>query len=92
MSSVEYTLRDAWQRILGVEDFSGDDNFFDLGGDSFAAAKLAEMMRDAGAQVRVFDIVRAPTFSDLVAIIQQGSSHGEQTPGGIASAPPGVPQ
>src|SRR5206468_11172136 len=35
---------DAWQSALGIEGIGIDDNFFDLGGDSMLAVRVAEAL------------------------------------------------
>ncbi|MGP3634964.1 MupA/Atu3671 family FMN-dependent luciferase-like monooxygenase [Streptomyces sp. 24-1644] len=41
------TLRTVWESVLDVRGFSGTANFFDLGGNSIAAIRLVNRVRDA---------------------------------------------
>lgn len=44
---MEETIRTIWQDVLGRE-ISVDDNFFDLGGNSLLAVRIASAMRGQG--------------------------------------------
>ena len=51
-----------WCRVLGARTIGRDDNFFDLGGDSFLAMKLHHELREAlGRGMSLIDIFRYPT-------------------------------
>ncbi|KID83501.1 bassianolide synthetase, partial [Metarhizium majus ARSEF 297] len=67
--SREDTLRQLWFRNLNIDPKSHIQaaNFFDLGGDSIAAIKMANMARSAGIELSVADIIRYPDLSNLVS-------------------------
>ena len=46
-SDLERTVLGVWEEILGFEGIGIDDNFFDLGGDSFAAVQVVSGLKDA---------------------------------------------
>ncbi|MFD3307834.1 MupA/Atu3671 family FMN-dependent luciferase-like monooxygenase [Streptomyces sp. NPDC058694] len=58
--SVLETLRTVWKSVLDVDDVSDDANFFDLSGNSIAAIRLVNRVRDA---LHV-DIALADFFAD----------------------------
>ncbi|MCR3730950.1 natural product biosynthesis luciferase-like monooxygenase protein [Streptomyces umbrinus] len=58
--SVLETLRTVWKSVLGVDDVADDSNFFDLSGNSIAAIRLVNRVRDA---LHV-DIALADFFAD----------------------------
>ncbi len=62
----EVRIAEAWKRVLGVEQVGAGDNFFDLGGDSFAAVKAT---RDIGDGMKVIDLFRHPTVRALAAAL-----------------------
>ncbi|KAH0593017.1 hypothetical protein MHUMG1_09264 [Metarhizium humberi] len=66
--SREETLRQLWFRNLNIDPKSHIQaaNFFDLGGDSIAAIKMANMARSAGIELSVADIIRYPDLANLV--------------------------
>src|SRR6185436_4792011 len=60
--------------ILGVE-VGINDSFFDLGGHSLMATKLAaRISRRLDTQVSVKDVFDCPVLADLAAVIRQGST------------------
>ena len=69
--------------ILGAPDVSLDDDFFALGGDSFAAVKAA---RAVDPQLRVIDLFTHPTVRTLAAFLDARSA-----PRGLLQHLPGAP-
>ncbi|MET8046927.1 amino acid adenylation domain-containing protein [Streptosporangium sp. NPDC005286] len=55
---LEVTLVTQWSQVLGVERLGIDDNFFDLGGDSFKAVRA---VRGNGLSAGVLDLFKNPT-------------------------------
>ncbi|MEM7581907.1 MAG: SDR family oxidoreductase [Acidobacteriota bacterium] len=45
-SKLEVKIAEVWKEHLGFEDIGIDDNFFDLGGDSFIAVRVAARLND----------------------------------------------
>lgn len=45
-NAVVETVQKSWQDLLGVERASGDQNFFDLGGDSLIAIEFVTRIED----------------------------------------------
>ena len=58
-----YEIAQVWSEILGVPKISLDDNFFDMGGDSFKAMKL---VRKLDHNVSVIDLFKYPTIRGLL--------------------------
>ncbi|MEU4613964.1 MupA/Atu3671 family FMN-dependent luciferase-like monooxygenase [Streptomyces umbrinus] len=58
--SILETLRTVWKSVLGVDDVADDANFFDLSGNSIAAIRLVNRVRD----VLHVDIALADFFAD----------------------------
>jgi surfactin synthase thioesterase subunit/MFS family permease len=56
----------AWADVLGVADVSADDDFFALGGDSFAAVRA---VRAIDPTLRVIDLFMHPTVEALGAFL-----------------------
>jgi acyl carrier protein len=58
-----------WRQVLGVPIVSCDDNFFDLGGDSLLAARLAAHVREAfGRELSLRIIFDAATLTELASV------------------------
>jgi amino acid adenylation domain-containing protein len=70
-TATERRLADAWARVLGISRDRIDrrDHFFDLGGTSLLAAKLAIAL---GRVVSIRDITGHPILADLAARIDDG--------------------
>ncbi|KAL2183691.1 non-ribosomal peptide synthetase [Thermothelomyces heterothallicus CBS 203.75] len=65
-------LRSLWSALLDLPEgsISGHDSFFDLGGDSITAMKLAGEARDQGLSLTVADVFRNPCFDAMVASVR----------------------
>ncbi|MFL6118931.1 non-ribosomal peptide synthetase [Actinophytocola sp.] len=60
-----------WRQVLGVDRVGARDNFFDLGGDSLAAARLCELVAArTGAQVSTVDVFAFPTVTAFAEFLQ----------------------
>ncbi|KAK3290246.1 uncharacterized protein B0H64DRAFT_452780 [Chaetomium fimeti] len=68
----EKTLLSMWSTLLDLPEdtIAGHDSFFDLGGDSITAMKLAGEARDHGLSLTVADVFRNPCFDAMVARIR----------------------
>ncbi|MGW7164470.1 amino acid adenylation domain-containing protein [Streptomyces sp. NPDC054884] len=64
----ERIVLDAFRTALGVADLSVRDDFFDLGGDSFKAVRLA---RAVGRGTEVLDVFQHPTPQGLALRVQE---------------------
>ena len=61
-NALEAEIASVWSSLLGLESFGIDENFFDLGGDSFKAVRA---VRGIGRGVSVMDLFRHPTVALL---------------------------
>ncbi|KAK3368413.1 non-ribosomal peptide synthetase [Podospora didyma] len=61
-----------WSALLKLpaQSISGEDSFFDLGGDSITAMKLVNNARDLGLALSVADVFQHPTFDDMATSMQ----------------------
>jgi amino acid adenylation domain-containing protein len=75
--SLERDLVVLWERILRVQPVQSTDNFFDLGGHSFAATRLmSEIETLTGRKLPLATLFRTPTVEALANILREA----EQTP------------
>ncbi|HTE51610.1 MAG TPA: amino acid adenylation domain-containing protein [Kofleriaceae bacterium] len=69
-SPSEIQLAATWQGLLGVPAVGRDDSFFDLGGQSLVAVRLASRIRDQhGVDLPLREIFAAPRLADMAARI-----------------------
>lgn len=70
-SSLEQQLCEIWQQVFEIEAIGIDDNFFDLGGHSLMAARLAVEISDVvGIAVSMRQVFEVPTVADLAGLIE----------------------
>jgi malonyl CoA-acyl carrier protein transacylase/acyl carrier protein len=88
--AVETELARLWQKVLGVKQVSGEDDFFESGGHSLLAAQLfAEIETTFGKNIPISTLYHSSTFSKLAAMLKDRDMNTEWTslvpirPGGI---------
>ncbi|MFJ1643366.1 amino acid adenylation domain-containing protein [Streptomyces sp. NPDC088256] len=79
-------LTGIWADVLGVANIRLDDNFFDLGGDSLCALRVAEAAQSTGLPVNPTDVITAQTIGTLLGLIG-GPDHRTRPDGGGLAAP-----
>lgn len=73
--SLETKLAGTWSAILGIEQIGIDENFFELGGDSFKAIRTA---RACSETLALIDFFKHATIRELAAHLRQNSEHPRQ--------------
>lgn len=74
-SPTEEALAAIWAEVLGVEDVGPHDDFFDLGGQSLAAAGILARVQEAfGVDLAVSVLFDHPTVAELAAAIAGAGS------------------
>ena len=72
----EQRLMVLWADVLGVDGFSPEDDFFDLGGQSLRAIKLLSRVNSAfGCRLPMSSIFVARSVAAMAALIREGGSH-----------------
>ncbi|KAF1845025.1 nonribosomal peptide synthetase 6 [Cucurbitaria berberidis CBS 394.84] len=67
-TEMELKLGPLWAKVLGGDaDFSANDNFFSMGGDSLRAMRLVAAAREEAVVLTVPDIMLNPTLSAMAA-------------------------
>ncbi|KAF1941350.1 nonribosomal peptide synthetase 6 [Clathrospora elynae] len=67
-TEMELKLISLWAKLLGGDaDFSANDNFFSMGGDSLRAMRLVAAARENGMVLNVPDIMLNPTLSAMAS-------------------------
>ncbi|WP_343834693.1 amino acid adenylation domain-containing protein, partial [Bacillus horti] len=82
-NEVEQALVNIWQDILGVENIGIEHHFFELGGDSIKAMKVASRLAKYKMRVEIKHILLQPTIAKLSSfvkledqVIEQGAIYG----------------
>ncbi|OGV59428.1 MAG: hypothetical protein A2498_05575 [Lentisphaerae bacterium RIFOXYC12_FULL_60_16] len=76
----EIRIAAVWQSILGLDRVGRDDNFFQVGGDSIRAIRLAHGLREAGFTLSASDLFAHPTVAGLAGLAA-GKPQTDQSPG-----------
>ena len=64
-SPMQESLREIWAEVLGIAEFSPDDNFFHIGGDSLSLINLVAISRGKGLTISPNDVYECPSLRDL---------------------------
>ncbi|WP_320775602.1 AMP-binding protein [Streptomyces sp. CRN 30] len=71
-TALERRTADAWAAVLGVDTVAADDNFFERGGSSVAAARLVVLLRSRlGVRVPVRLVFDTDTFAAFVSRLRR---------------------
>ncbi len=73
-NDTQKAIYEIFQHVLGVKDLSIDDDFFDLGGTSLSASKVAMLAIEKQLPISYGDIFDNPTVADLAALVK---NHGQ---------------
>ncbi|SFB07860.1 non-ribosomal peptide synthetase [Clostridium frigidicarnis] len=85
-TSSEKELVKAMEEILGIENISMNDNYYQLGGDSIKAIQISSKLKNIGLTIKVKDILSYDSIEEIAAAIEkyeemvsisQEESHGE---------------
>ncbi len=86
-SPVEVKLAELWERVLGVKAVSGDESFFQLGGDSLSAMQLVDQIGQAfGLRISVVAVFERPSFAGMAELLAAGGADRERTAGALEAA------
>jgi len=64
-------LATIWMQVLDVSQVADADDFFDLGGDSLAAARMTSMAQRVDVPLRAVDVLKNPRFGDLQSVVHR---------------------
>jgi amino acid adenylation domain-containing protein/thioester reductase-like protein/non-ribosomal peptide synthase protein (TIGR01720 family) len=89
-NSVEVSLTQIWQQLLGIERIGRHDNFFALGGDSILSIQAVSRARQAGIVITPKQLFEQSTIAELAAIavtISRAEAEQGQVTGEVALTP-----
>ncbi len=73
LDPVSEALAADWRSVLGLPVSGPDDNFFDLGGGSLAAAQLVSLIRRRHPDATVADVYAHPRFGSMADALAESS-------------------
>jgi amino acid adenylation domain-containing protein/non-ribosomal peptide synthase protein (TIGR01720 family)/FkbM family methyltransferase len=76
---IEKELTETWQKVLGRDTVSIDDNFFEIGGDSIKTIQVISRMKKAGYKLEMKDIFRNPRISRLAPLVKKTDRKADQS-------------
>jgi aryl carrier-like protein len=76
-ATTRWRITEAWEKALGHTEFTDDDDFFAVGGDSMRATLLVRTLNTAGVAVDLAAFMADPTVAGLVTAAAGG---GQQPP------------
>ena len=68
-NETQQAIFDIFKHVLGVDELSIDDDFFDLGGTSLSASKVTMLALGKGLNISYSDVFDNPTVIDLAAMV-----------------------
>lgn len=72
ITEVEKVITDIWQSLLGVERVGMDDNFFDVGGDSFLVVQAVSRLAAAfDVELSVAHLFEHPTIRGFACLVEK---------------------
>ncbi|MCB0774342.1 MAG: amino acid adenylation domain-containing protein [Flavobacteriales bacterium] len=70
-NELETTLSSIWGKLLGMEEVSVHDNFFEIGGHSLIGIQmLAHVERELGTKLPIKALFQSPTIAQLAVLLQ----------------------
>ena len=77
-SGLEHAVAELWRDVLAISDIGREDNFFALGGSSFAGMRLmAKLEERFSRRVSFPTLIAHPTVADLAEVLRAGGSQHE---------------
>jgi amino acid adenylation domain-containing protein len=84
-TQTEEALASIWMEILGVEQVSVDDNFFDLGGHSLLATRVISQLRETfQVELPLRSLFASPTVASLARAITERRASSSNDPASMA--------
>lgn len=74
-TDIEKDLVEAMKEVLGINDISMNDNFYQLGGDSIKAIQISSKLKNLGLDIRVKDILSQDYIEEIAATIEVSSKN-----------------
>ncbi len=73
-TETEKRLAVIWEQVLGINEISIHDRFFDIGGDSLKSIRVIAKAQDAGYDVKPHLLFRYPSIAELSEYLEKGDA------------------
>ncbi|MBY8914129.1 amino acid adenylation domain-containing protein [Bacillus sp. YC2] len=83
MSEAETLVLDVWKHVLGKENISADDKFFEIGGSSLHLIQVSQQLsKKTGKDIPMVEMFRRPTVHSMAAFLtaEMGAPKEEEKP------------
>src|SRR5579859_1918292 len=88
---LEALIATTWADVLHLKSVARDENFFELGGDSFSASEIVMRLSDAlKVDLPLKAVFDAPTIAQLADTITRYGAHGPVVVSPPVRRPPGI--
>ncbi len=74
VTAVQKVLCEIFEKALGLEKVGIEDNFFDIGGSSLTASKVAVMCLSKNISIVYADVFKHPTVRELAAVVDDSAA------------------
>jgi acyl carrier protein len=75
LSDVEAIISAAWREVLQIDPVRGDDNFFDVGGDSARMLQIRDLLQARlRREVSMIELFEYPTVGELANYLVAGAT------------------
>ncbi|WP_254710139.1 non-ribosomal peptide synthetase [Streptomyces lunaelactis] len=88
-TETERIIADVWSEVLGLDRIGVHDDFFQLGGHSLRAVRLATRLQDAGYALSVRAVMQHPTVAEAAALLSQSGTISRSLAFELATQKPG---
>lgn len=72
---VQKELVKAMEEVLGVENISMNDNYYQLGGDSIKAIQISSKLKNVGFEIKVKDILACDSVEEIASAIHENDNN-----------------
>lgn len=86
-NDAERLIASAFAEVLGLDQVGTEDDFFELGGDSFSSIQLISLVRDAGLRLSPRTIFTHPTVAGMARHVKSGPADRKAPAPSAAVAP-----
>ncbi|MFK8031421.1 MAG: condensation domain-containing protein [Gammaproteobacteria bacterium] len=86
-NDVEATLVEIWSDVLGIDEISVFDNFFEVGGDSLQVIRILSRASKAGLAIKPDAIFAHPTIAELAQLAGANDQQGKASVVAYGTAP-----